>query len=430
MLKTCLIVAWKKIIISGDSTCIIVNAENDSIYIKYLAQKGEKWEIYKYRNGKYIVGEITRIELRKVLNEFDSVKSIELHLLDSNGISEDSLFDDVEIHLSRKYGNVSIINLGLFPDLYKYNNPLIKFKIYEINTSDQSKKYELTKEEVYDFSVGDEFHYIIDYEDEFHVRPKQIIKKIIDKQFSVNHDSVTYITDRLTWEEIFKSLPEPHLELVISHDTITETYSDLNKSVIENNLSPFENIYCYDSTFINNYIIPIDSSKYNNRITIFYPAKEYTIDDLMKDCFVNTFSISSHSIYRNIYIQGCGSLEYNYSYDGILRIKDERLVYLKKRDESWGVRLYVPTFIERDKLDNFILYPNPNHGIFTISLPNLYTVFYDIIIYDSYGTKIYQKKVKCSTTNMMVDISQYPAGIYLLQVKSKEQIFNTSIIFY
>jgi len=68
MLKTCLIVAWKKIIISGDSTCIIVNAENDSIYIKYLAQKGEKLEIYKYRNGKYIVGEITRIELRKVLN--------------------------------------------------------------------------------------------------------------------------------------------------------------------------------------------------------------------------------------------------------------------------------------------------------------------------------------------------------------------------
>src|SRR4030042_746821 len=82
----------KKIIITKDSNCILVNAENDSIYINYTAQKGEKWIMYEYEDGNYITGEIASIELLNVFNDLDSVKSIELQLYNSDGIPIDTIF--------------------------------------------------------------------------------------------------------------------------------------------------------------------------------------------------------------------------------------------------------------------------------------------------------------------------------------------------
>ncbi|MBK7684108.1 MAG: T9SS type A sorting domain-containing protein [Bacteroidetes bacterium] len=55
------------------------------------------------------------------------------------------------------------------------------------------------------------------------------------------------------------------------------------------------------------------------------------------------------------------------------------------------------------------IFPNPNHGVFTISGTSINT---PLIIYDSYGRQI--KKVITKDENFTIDISDQPKGLYLI----------------
>ncbi|HEX8270325.1 MAG TPA: zinc-dependent metalloprotease family protein [Flavobacterium sp.] len=68
---------------------------------------------------------------------------------------------------------------------------------------------------------------------------------------------------------------------------------------------------------------------------------------------------------------------------------------------------------------NFVLYPNPNDGTFTLEIKNAHANSYLVSIFDIRGRRIYEKKVAVTGTELLQNISINAApGIYLLKLES------------
>ena len=79
---------------------------------------------------------------------------------------------------------------------------------------------------------------------------------------------------------------------------------------------------------------------------------------------------------------------------------------------------------EKDPEKDFMTYPNPSNGRFTIHDPRF--VIYDLEVYNSTGNKILDNYVAKDYYN--VDISDMPDGIYLLRITTNKGIFSKKII--
>jgi Secretion system C-terminal sorting domain len=71
---------------------------------------------------------------------------------------------------------------------------------------------------------------------------------------------------------------------------------------------------------------------------------------------------------------------------------------------------------------NIKIYPNPTTGIFTISIKEDASVK----MYDMFGKLIYTSKTNIGESK--IDISNYPSGIYLLQVETENGSVTKKII--
>ena len=66
--------------------------------------------------------------------------------------------------------------------------------------------------------------------------------------------------------------------------------------------------------------------------------------------------------------------------------------------------------------NKFIVYPNPNNGIFTVEGSENK---YELILTNVFGEKITQTVIPSGARNLTIDLSAQPNGIYLLQIKSE-----------
>ena len=68
-----------------------------------------------------------------------------------------------------------------------------------------------------------------------------------------------------------------------------------------------------------------------------------------------------------------------------------------------------------------VLYPNPTKNLINIKL-NDYLID-EVVLYDISG-----KKLKSFTEKNSIDISNFAAGIYILKIRSENQVFESKII--
>ncbi|MCK9422606.1 MAG: immune inhibitor A [Bacteroidales bacterium] len=82
------------------------------------------------------------------------------------------------------------------------------------------------------------------------------------------------------------------------------------------------------------------------------------------------------------------------------------------------------------KKDGFTVYPNPNHGVFTIISQGISTETINIIVTDPVGKNVYQQKdvVINAGQDQQIDLGSLPGGIYLLTVEGKGQKFIEKIV--
>lgn len=75
------------------------------------------------------------------------------------------------------------------------------------------------------------------------------------------------------------------------------------------------------------------------------------------------------------------------------------------------------------------VYPNPSQGKFQVDLTNAqFTNDYALEIYDARGQKIYSTLQNSQQTSINLDLSDQPAGIYLLKLFEGNMLINRKIL--
>ena len=82
----------------------------------------------------------------------------------------------------------------------------------------------------------------------------------------------------------------------------------------------------------------------------------------------------------------------------------------------------------KDIYYDIFMYPNPNKGIFNISIPSEINYEFTIYIYDIFGKLIY-KKEKTSLSDLQINITDHPKGLYLVKFINNAQVLNGKILY-
>ncbi|WP_415060462.1 T9SS type A sorting domain-containing protein [Flavobacterium sp.] len=90
---------------------------------------------------------------------------------------------------------------------------------------------------------------------------------------------------------------------------------------------------------------------------------------------------------------------------------------------------YYDNFKQGNKIDtkNISIYPNPSlDGNFTVSLEDNKTSF-DLEVYDMLGQLIYFKE-KNHSNDILINLTTFSKGIYLIKIKSDDEVINKNIV--
>lgn len=77
-----------------------------------------------------------------------------------------------------------------------------------------------------------------------------------------------------------------------------------------------------------------------------------------------------------------------------------------------------------NKRNTFDIYPNPNSGTFTLTLPDA-AAQHEVVIYDLLGNVIYHSSI---INNQRIDISTQPKGVYFVKVSSGNEVWVRKVV--
>ncbi|MBN4065939.1 PKD domain-containing protein, partial [Candidatus Amoebophilus asiaticus] len=81
---------------------------------------------------------------------------------------------------------------------------------------------------------------------------------------------------------------------------------------------------------------------------------------------------------------------------------------------------------ELTELQDIVLYPNPSAGVFTCILPQKQLDDYSIVIYNSLGQLVFNETYNTGG-KVRLDISNYGNGLYFLQIKNANALYQTKL---
>jgi hypothetical protein len=76
---------------------------------------------------------------------------------------------------------------------------------------------------------------------------------------------------------------------------------------------------------------------------------------------------------------------------------------------------------------DFALYPNPNHGTFTLEIAGTVTQEMSMGIFNASGTRIYEEPALRAGTHL-IDLTSFPKGVYFMTIRSKDFVTTMKVI--
>jgi hypothetical protein len=238
--------------------------------------------------------------------------------------------------------------------------------------------------EIYNFEVGDIFHYQNTAEGGGGSNGYYSLenKEIIEKYYSADSDTVYYVRDIAVYEYSYP-YPEPSLEFY----TDTVHYSNLNSILLN-----------IDSVYT-------DPDWYNNRVINY--------EEITNETSINSWK----------YVVGCGRTSWYWEDWEMFVHGDQELIYFNKGGEEWGTPIYVGINEKNEQNHHVCLFPNPATFFMTINVTGGQPIE-EAIIYNHLG----QKVLKAKPLNNTVDVSVLQPGIYFVEVKTKDDLLNAKLI--
>ncbi|MGQ0829722.1 MAG: T9SS type A sorting domain-containing protein [Bacteroidota bacterium] len=165
-----------------------------------------------------------------------------------------------------------------------------------------------------------------------------------------------------------------------------------------------------------------------DNITPLYPGDSITLT-LISDPFCYTFTGNESFLwYRNdTLIEGATQLSYVAKKSGVYKINAGSSSTLASRTVIYNSTT-TTSIIDLNK-SLITLYPNPNNGIFKLSIDNVNLDRYNsVLIYDMSGKFIQQEELTNETS--IIDISTKPRGIYFIKVMDEDREIKIDKIVY
>lgn len=235
--------------------------------------------------------------------------------------------------------------------------------------------------EIYDYEVGDIFHYYKTAQNFGSGSGMWSVTNIsiAGKYYSANSDTLYYVRD-VDYEVVYAPDPQPEF----ANYTDTVFYTNLDSQLNSGNV---------DSVFS-------DEERYNGRT-------------------INYVDVSdSNSIWIWQYANGCGRVsDYFYS-EEYETTSHQYLVYYKKGDEEWGSELVVSVEDPGSSGQEFSLYPNP--AVNTVDVVTGLSVDGEAIVYSLSGGKL--QTFHLSPYRTTLDISMLETGMYIMSIRTNGKV--------
>jgi hypothetical protein len=360
----------------GNDTTIFYNNNNEPISLNHSAKVGDSSILHS--DGVII---LKTYMVAKVYQNIpgiglDSIKKFIILTRNSLGRPLNSQWEDDTLMLSKNHGLVSSYRWNIFPATPHHLQPIVSANYLRID-------------EVYDFNIGDIFHYSGENSSISNITNITIS----DKWISANNDTLYY--ERQVAEEI----QDPSGTIINTFsDTIfyTDLDSLLNSPLIPNRpnrLSANEL-----TTF------SMSRDQYNNR-----QFEEVVTYDHQVTVDSNCYSPqSSPQVYLQRVIRGVGS----YSSLTIAgNTTKDSLVYFKKGNETWGNPHLITGIDNSKQLKNSLeLFPNPTRYFITVTSSSNITMFK---VFTLEGKLVSESSLNSS--RVKIDLPE-DLGVYFIQL--------------
>jgi hypothetical protein len=335
------------------------------------------------------------------------------------------------IKISNSLGIVQGLDFHLFPD------DTVQLEIMGMENPNVGM-HRLTWSEVYDFQVGDEFHYEgEDQETCWGSTPpirKKRIELVTDVQDGPDQRTVEFYV--YYWQQTLEPIPNYTYITVTSQGTISRVYSMIDSTVSRAMPNEAEATFTFqyyeDDTIALYYPVSFDQHA-SGRFSISY-ANGYSYSlgpgvygyDNVNGGWSMLPTVSGAEYTTNWFGTGIGRTDWYHYLDNSFDVcfeKEESLVYFKKGQMEWGVpiSLSLITGIDvNDELRNTTVYPNPvrkGSNIFLGSTCN------QLDVYDLTGKQIIKAK---DVRHMQTD--NLKLGIYLLRINSESGVSTQKLV--
>ncbi len=410
----------KCIIKSDKQNILLTNNSLDSIFFKPEAQLGDTWIFYKFPNGDKYTALISSIVSDSVLGVIDSVKTITIHKFDSSGTAVNDTLNNFDFKLSKQFGLLRTVNFKHFPH---------QINVYQLKGIDSiAGDQRITPLSIFNFDVGDEFHYSSTPQHTSSIYYSVIEKKkILSKTTSPT--SVTYSVDDSTYTQT--NFPFGVDTSYFRHSVNTETYTtNLNSLSYLCKIIP----HSYDTLYTNNGVRYITTwNRVRGRRGIYttscisWGGLFTSIYRSLGNCTGNYCNYPNGS---NWFVEGLG---HTYQFSNLDSVSGTNtcfkiLVYYKKTNDVYGTSVVFPaitTDVKNIFSKTLNLFPNPADDVAFVENPGS---FYDIKLFDS-RMKLVQPQMFIENEKIKIYCSNLDSGIYIVvMTKNDSKIFSKLIV--
>jgi len=179
----------RKIIKKHDGWFLFFNKDGDTIFLDTRPKQHVLWKFFNLPNNGYIGAKITSITYDSIMGVQDSVKVIMFQAYDSQNNPVSHPFNGKFLKLSKHYGLSLVYNFWIFPVLSS------SFELCG-KTNPEIGIQPLRMIDVYNYDIGDEFHYHEVYQNfDYHGNhsDSKIMVKVVSKSMAEDSSGVTYV---------------------------------------------------------------------------------------------------------------------------------------------------------------------------------------------------------------------------------------------
>ncbi len=255
----------------------------------------------------------------------------------------------------------------------------------------------LTVREVYDFEIGDEFHYSVEY---LNTPPCGKRVKIVDKFYSANQEILYYSKQYTSYtSRVDYSSSPPHLENTFVTGLESVSYTQLDSFINHTRIIDSCNFF-HDTTFYK---------------TDFYSVKVYSYTSCLGCCFEGTEK-------QEEFGKGIGRSYYRLAQAAHWREDRERLFYYKKGNYYFGN----PSLVSVEKIENenapISVYPNPTSDV--LFFDNIQRKIY-VQLNDIYGKSVLKSDLN---EREVLETKNIPVGVYELIIDDGKNVTSQKLV--